>query len=256
METLRHHFEECGSWMYPLALCFCALAALALDRTLALARGWGPARGLTAELESHLRDGDLGGALALCAMTQGQAAWIASRTLQEALTTPERLRAARQSALLDELPRLEARVGYFATLANLATLFGLMGTVTGLRVGFGCVLNPDAASRATMFAKSISESLNCTAFGLFIAICALTCVLVFRSRIEERVATLRAESMAVVNLAVRYRDRLRLGDQRPHLSPRSYRRAIWPRQLQMDALAKPPSARGTQWPETSGGPST
>ena len=75
--------------------------------------------------------------------------------------------ATYSKALLDELPRLEARVGYFATLANLATLFGLMGTVTGLRVGFGCVPNHDAASRATMFAKSISESLNCTAFGLF-----------------------------------------------------------------------------------------
>jgi len=226
VETLRYHFEEGGWIMGVIAACLFGVAAIAIDRAIALARARGPATKLVSALEAHLRDGDLGGAIALSRAAPGAVARAAQRILLEALTTPARLEAAREVALLVEVPRLWARAGGFAVLANLATLFGLLGTVTSVFVPIGCV-PVDARSRAVILAKQISEGLTCTWFGLFVAASALTCVLVFRSRIEAWEATLRAESKAVVNLAITYRERLRLGDARARIAPRGYRRAIW-----------------------------
>ena len=100
--------------------------------------------------------------------------------------------------------------------------------MTGLDIGFGCPA-PDATSRAVMLAKAISESLSCTFGGLFVASCALALMMVIRSRLEARVATLRAEAMAVANLAVAYRARLRLGGARSAVEPCGYRESGGPR---------------------------
>ena len=52
-------------------------------------------------------------------------------------------------------------------LGNVATLLGLLGTIVGLIGAFGAVANANPADKATILAYSISEAMNCTAFGLF-----------------------------------------------------------------------------------------
>jgi biopolymer transport protein ExbB/TolQ len=51
-------------------------------------------------------------------------------------------------------------------LGNLATLAGLLGTITGLIKSFAGVAGVDPSMKATMLSKGISEAMNCTAFGL------------------------------------------------------------------------------------------
>src|SRR5258707_9992908 len=63
-------------------------------------------------------------------------------------------------------PRLEKMTGYLAMLGNLATLAGLLGTITGLIKSFAGVAGVDPSMKATMLSKGISEAMNCTAFGL------------------------------------------------------------------------------------------
>jgi biopolymer transport protein ExbB/TolQ len=67
---------------------------------------------------------------------------------------------------LRELPKIEKRTGYLAMLGNLATLAGLLGTITGLIKSFAGVAGVDPSMKATMLSKGISEAMNCTAFGL------------------------------------------------------------------------------------------
>jgi biopolymer transport protein ExbB/TolQ len=67
---------------------------------------------------------------------------------------------------LRELPKIEKRTGYLAMLGNLATLAGLLGTITGLIKSFGAVAGLDASQKAPGLSKGISEAMNCTAFGL------------------------------------------------------------------------------------------
>lgn len=91
----------------------------------------------------------------------------------------ERARSARRQddvemamdeGLMEATPRLEARTPYIGTLANIATLLGLLGTIFGLIHAFAAVANADPAEKANMLSAAIAEAMNCTAFGLFAAI--------------------------------------------------------------------------------------
>ena len=76
------------------------------------------------------------------------------------------MQQAMDEEALRELPQLEKRTGYLAMLGNLATLAGLLGTITGLIKSFAGVAGVDPSMKATMLSKGISEAMNCTAFGL------------------------------------------------------------------------------------------
>jgi biopolymer transport protein ExbB/TolQ len=58
-------------------------------------------------------------------------------------------------------------------IANLATLLGLLGTISGLIYSFGKVAVAPAAERQNVLSAGIAEALNCTAFGLIVAIIAM-----------------------------------------------------------------------------------
>ena len=105
----------------------------------------------------------------MCSAAQAPLARIVKSGLMKVNRPDDEVQAAMDEAALRELPKLEARTGYLALLANLAMLSGLLGTVTGLIAAFGAVANADASSKATMLAKGISEAMNCTAFGLLAA---------------------------------------------------------------------------------------
>ena len=50
--------------------------------------------------------------------------------------------------MLEAIPRLEARTGYLAVLANVATLLGLLGTIIGLIGAFSAVASADPAEKS------------------------------------------------------------------------------------------------------------
>jgi len=77
---------------------------------------------------------------------------------------------AMQESMMEILPQLEKRTHYLATLANVATLLGLLGTVSGLIHAFGAVATVNPAEKANLLSASISEAMNCTAFGLMTAV--------------------------------------------------------------------------------------
>ena len=77
---------------------------------------------------------------------------------------------AMQETVMETVPRLEKRTGYLSTLANVATLLGLLGTIIGLIAAFTAVADADPAQKASLLSASISVAMNTTAFGLISAI--------------------------------------------------------------------------------------
>ena len=82
----------------------------------------------------------------------------------------ERIMEGVERVSINELPRISRRVNYLALIANIATLLGLLGTITGLQTSFGSLATADAAQKATLLANGISEAMNTTAFGLIVAV--------------------------------------------------------------------------------------
>lgn len=78
--------------------------------------------------------------------------------------------AAMEEGIMEVMPELEKRTHYLATLANIATLLGLLGTIIGLIQAFTAVASADPAEKADLLSASISVAMNTTAFGLTAAI--------------------------------------------------------------------------------------
>ncbi len=120
------------------------------------------------------------------------------------------VQAAMDEATLRESPRIERRTGYLAMLGNVATLLGLLGTILGLIHAFAAVANANPADKATILAASISEAMNCTAFGLATAIPALVAYSVLQGRTQHMVDEINETSVAVLNLIVANKDKMKM----------------------------------------------
>lgn len=76
-------------------------------------------------------------------------------------------------ALLQVTPNIEKRIGSLWSLANIATLVGLIGTIMGLIISFRGLSVATPEQRATLLGTGIAEAMYNTALGLLIAV---TCI--------------------------------------------------------------------------------
>jgi biopolymer transport protein ExbB len=113
-------------------------------------------------------------------------------TIRAGLTAVESGREAMKSALggavLEITHRCEKRVGYLALIANVATLLGLLGTISGLIKTFASIANADPAEKAKLLGLGISEAMYCTAAGLVVGITAMVVHAICNSKSESIVA--------------------------------------------------------------------
>lgn len=121
----------------------------------------------------------------------------------------EEVQVAMDASVLRESPRLEGWTGFLAVFGNVATLIGLLGTIMGLIRSFAGVAAADASQKALELSKGISEALNCTAFGLAVAIIAITAYGYFQIRVGRATNDMIESSMSLMNLVVSNRDKLK-----------------------------------------------
>jgi biopolymer transport protein ExbB/TolQ len=109
---------------------------------------------------------------------------VAAAGLQAALDLggKEEIQMKMDEVLLEENSRLEKRIGFLAMFANVATLMGLLGTITGLIHSFAGIANSNAAEKAMILSKGISLAMNTTAYGLVVAVPALIMYSVLQNR--------------------------------------------------------------------------
>ena len=120
----------------------------------------------------------------------------------------EEVQVAMDAAVLRETPRLEGWASFLAVFGNVSVLIGLLGTIVGLIRSFGGVSEVDAATKAAVLSKGISEALNCTAFGLAVAIVAIVAYGFFQIRIGRATNDLLESSMNLMNCVVSNRDKI------------------------------------------------
>ncbi len=84
--------------------------------------------------------------------------------------------------------RMHARLGYVWLIAQLAPLFGLLGTVDGLIAAFEAIVRTGATPRPIDLAGGIGTALVATAVGLWIAIVAVAFHQIALGRINRLLA--------------------------------------------------------------------
>jgi biopolymer transport protein ExbB/TolQ len=210
--TLAKHYHEGGWMMHPILVSLIFVVLLMVDRIIVLYfKAAVDKESFLRGLKQHVFSGDLDKAIAFCAAQKKVP--LVSVIKAGLINVPkgeEDVQAAMDEATLRESPRIEARTGYLAMLGNVATLLGLLGTIVGLIGAFGAVANANPADKATILANSISEAMNCTAFGLIVAIPALVAYSVLQGRTQHMVDDINESAVSVLNLIVANREKMKL----------------------------------------------
>ncbi len=158
--------------MYPILAVFVLGLAIAVERLLVISATERKTNRVWQQLTPMLKANDLARAENVL---QKQSTPLA-RVLQYGLAklrvnaSREAVEAAMEEGIMEVMPELEQRTHYLATLANIATLLGLLGTIIGLIQAFTAVASADPAEKADLLSASISVAMNTTAFGLTAAI--------------------------------------------------------------------------------------
>jgi biopolymer transport protein ExbB/TolQ len=210
MSAIASHFEQGGWGMWPILGTSMFVVGIIIERSIYLFRSSINKDVFLSTMQKCILAGDIGRAIKLCSAAQAPLARIVKSGLMKVNRPDEEVQAAMDEAALRELPRIDARTPYLALLANLAMLFGLLGTVSGLIVSFGAVAGVDPSAKATLLAKGISEAMNCTAFGLMIALLSLIGYALLNGKTQSLNDDINEASVQVLNLVVNNRAKVNL----------------------------------------------
>lgn len=204
-------FCEGGLIMYVIAFVGLLVLFLIVERLMSLQRLTVDKSQVAENLFSMILRGDIRQAIAFCDSKPTPLTNTLKAGLVQAMNKrpDEEVQVAMDAAVLRETPRLEGWTSFLAVFGNMGVLVGLLGTIIGLIRSFSGVAEADAATKAAELSKGISEALNCTAFGLLVAIIAIVAYGFFQIRIGRAINDMQESSMTLMNLVVANRDKIK-----------------------------------------------
>jgi len=197
--ALNHYFGVIfkGGPIVPILLtCLFTTVVFVIERfiTLGKAKGAEGADVFVRAIKGFLDRGDINGAVAACDKQRGSIANIIRAGLSKyaemekasGMDRDQKVLAIQkevEEATTLELPMLERNLNILATIASVATLLGLLGTVLGMIRSFAALAtagSPDSTALAT----GISEALINTALGILTSAIAIIAYNFFTARID------------------------------------------------------------------------
>jgi hypothetical protein len=105
--------------------------------------------------------------------------------------------------LLEQSPLVTRRIPMLFPLANIATLFGLIGTISGLIKSFSALSSASPEQKAQILAIGISEAMYNTAFGLLIAVVCIAAQLFLANKAKGMIEEVEFNALKLENLLAR-----------------------------------------------------
>ena len=156
------------------ALSVVALAII-LERLLYLRRIRSDEDALIARLKSAVGQGRFEEALAICEATPAPITNLKKVGIEHRAYPAGVIKSMISDAANMEIPRMERFLSTLGTIAHIAPLLGLLGTVTGNIRAFGVLGDFGAlGGNPAVLARGIAEALITTAAGIIVALPAIT----------------------------------------------------------------------------------
>lgn len=170
--TAAMMFQHGGIFMYPIAFLLIVGVAIILERAYMLyVKLAVDGAGFMATIQKLVAGGKIAQAEKVCEeYPQAALPQVVRAGLAAADQGDVAMQNAIDEATLRVLPQINKRTSYLQMIANVATLLGLLGTIVGIITAFAGIANIDPVARQEALGRGISEALNCTAFGLVLAI--------------------------------------------------------------------------------------
>ena len=209
-----------GGIIVPILLTmFLVVLTFTIERFMTIARSQGKGRVDTfiSKIRSNMAKGDIDGSIAECNRQQGSIANVVNEGLKmyrqmenDKNLDKERKILAIQKELEEstslELPMLSKNLVIISTIASIATLMGLLGTVIGMIRAFKALAQagaPDAVALST----GISEALINTALGILTSAIAIIMYNYFTNKIDSLTYGMDEAGYSVVQtFASKYKD--------------------------------------------------
>ncbi|HYE55787.1 MAG TPA: MotA/TolQ/ExbB proton channel family protein [Chitinophagaceae bacterium] len=180
-----------------LIACFLIVVTFVIERLLTISKATG--KGNIAEfirkVQYHLANKNVDAAISECDRQKGSVANVMKAGLRKykemipntELDTEQKVLAIQkevEEATALELPMLEKNLVFLSTLASVATLIGLLGTVIGMITSFSALGEQGGGDAARELSRGISEALYNTALGIGTSAVAIIMYNVFTTKID------------------------------------------------------------------------
>jgi biopolymer transport protein ExbB len=139
-------------------------------------------------------------AVSICDATPGPVARLVKAAILNRDKGRDRVREAVEEAGLVEVPRLEEKLNLLATIAQLAPLLGLFGTIIGFIDIFGQIEQAGLYAHIEQLSHGVWKALICAAAGIGIAIPAHAGYNYLVSRVNKIVLDMERAAAEIVNI--------------------------------------------------------
>jgi len=192
-----------GVLMVPIAACSVLAVWVIVDRAFHLRRSRVMEPEIVAVIDALEEPGDIPLARSICDKHPGPFAAIVRVALDHRDRPREELRELIEDQGRQEVAALERGLGLLETVAAIAPLLGLLGTVFGMIQVFE-VVSMQGVGQAQNLSGGIAQALITTATGLSIGIPALVAYNYFIGKAERLVLDMEAQTNRLVQKILRF----------------------------------------------------
>lgn len=171
INQLASFIQSGGVFMYVILAVWGFGCAVAIERYRKLSKKFDvDGASFMNEIQRYVLSNDIQGAIRVCSGTDAALPKVLKSGLKRANQGSDQIQNALDATALEVIPKVERRLSYLQLVANISTLFGLLGTIQGLIQSFSAVAIAEPSQKAELLAVGISKAMNTTALGLMAAI--------------------------------------------------------------------------------------
>lgn len=202
MDAIKEFIETGGPFMYVNMVVTLATVAIVLERVYRLYIEYNiSGHSFLEQIEKLIIAGSIDKAVKQCALYPSK---ILPTVLKAGLLAAHKGRGAIsagiEESLIAKTPLIQKRVQTLWALANIATLIGLVGTITGLIGAFKAVGLATPEQKTMLLTKGISEAMYNTAFGLGIAVSCIVAHLFINGQAKKLIEELELSALRIENI--------------------------------------------------------
>ncbi|MCF8057932.1 MAG: MotA/TolQ/ExbB proton channel family protein [Bacteriovoracaceae bacterium] len=201
VNSIADFIQSGGVFMWVILIIWAVGIAISLERFMKLSFKFDvDGSSFMNELQRYILSNDIQGAIRVCSGSVAALPKVLKSGLKRASQSTQQVQNAIDATALEVIPKVELRLNYLQMIANISTLFGLLGTIQGLIQSFSAVASADPAQKAELLATGISKAMNTTFLGLLAAISIMMLHTFLSSKSEKIINEIDEFSVKLLDL--------------------------------------------------------
>lgn len=192
--------DEGGVFMWIILAVWAGGAGIALERFFRIKRYDVDGPSFMSDIKKHVFHNDVAAAVQYCSESTSVLAKVIKAGLKRVNQTRQQIQDVVEATILEGNGQVEKGISWVGLVANVCTLFGLLGTIQGLILTFSNVSVMDPTEKAKLLAVGISTAMNTTALGLVCSISLLFAHMYLSLKVQKISGDMDEQSMRLIDL--------------------------------------------------------